>query len=243
MTLRVVLLAAGFGTRMYPLTEQTAKPLLEVGGRPVLSRVLDRVAAIPGVSQVVVVSNGRFYDDLRQWAREQDAPVPLSILNSGATAPDDRRGAVADLAAAMATSESDGRWLIMAGDNLLDHPLASYVAHVGDGNAVLCRDLGSNVPPSMFGEITTDDAGLIVGFREKPPDPKSPLAATCTYLLDSRAPEFVQQFLSQGGNPDAPGEFVAWLAQQVDVRALPIEGPYFDIGSLQALDAARRAFG
>lgn len=242
MTLHVVLLAAGFGTRMYPLTEQTAKPLLDVGGRPVLSRLLDRITALSEVERIVLVSNARFHEDLRLWALEQDVPQPLLVLNSGATSPENRHGAVADLAAAMSAAESKGRWLVMAGDNLLDHPLDPYVTRTGAGNAVLCRDLGSNVPPSMFGEITTDDEGLIVGFREKPADPVSPLAATCSYLLDDRAPDFVQQFLAEGGNPDSPGEFVAWLAQQVDVRALPITGPYFDIGSLDALQAAREAY-
>lgn len=242
MTLNVVLLAAGFGTRMYPLTEQTAKPLLKVGGQPVLTRLVGRVNELPDVGQITVTTNQRFHADMQAWAAAQQIALPIKVINSGATEPANRRGAVGDLAAAMEIDHSGARWLVMAGDNLLDHPLALYVDAVADGNAVLCRDLGDHVPSGMFGEVTVDDTGTVTGFREKPDDPQSPLAATCTYLLDGHAPERVGQYLDNGGNPDAPGQFISWLSEQVPVQALSIRGDYFDIGSLEALEVARVAY-
>lgn len=250
---RVVLLAAGFGTRMYPLTEQVAKPLLEVAGRPVLSHLMDQVAAINRgdavISEVIVVSNQRFADDITAWVASDEIAVsyiPISVVNTGAATAETRNGAVADLAQAMAATAAatDGpsRWLVLAGDNLWGHPLDGYLSAAGDSNAVVCRDLGTDVPPGRFGEVTTDSDSRVIRFREKPAEPTSPLAATCTYFLDAEAPMHVQDYLEGGGNADSPGTFIGWLAQQVPVYALVMAGEYWDIGSFETLDKAKAEF-
>ncbi len=248
----MVLLAAGFGTRMYPLTELVAKPLLEVAGRPVLTHLMDRVAALDGadgvsISEVIVVANQRFASDLEAWAASDAvvaASIPITVVNTGAEAADLRNGAVADLLQAMRTTdfEAPSRWLVLAGDNLWGHQLTDYLSAVGEGNAVVCRDLGDDVPARRFGEVTADVDGRIIGFREKPEQPTSPLVATCTYLLDANAPAQIERYLRTGGDADSPGTFIGWLSQQVPVRALVMTGDYWDIGSFDTLDQARAEF-
>jgi len=153
---------------------------------------------------------------------------------------DERLGAVADLALGVRQLDSSEWVVVLAGDNLLDESLRPHLsaARIGNHPIVLCRDLGADVPPGRFGEITTDDAGVITRFREKPPVPESPLAATCSYVLPADALDSVSDYLRTGDH-DSPGRFVGWLATQRPVVARAIVGDYHDIGNHETLAQAR----
>lgn len=244
-----VILAAGFGTRLGKVGAGSAKALLDVGGQPVLTRILRRVAKLRGLGRVVVVVNEKFHADFDAWAgtpgNTSFLECPLALVSNGVSNAKERPGAVADMMLGMEAAGAGGsdHWLILAGDNLLHHDLQPYLNAVPDEeNAVLCRDLGDDVPPGRFGEVTVDDDSVVVGFREKPDDPKSPLAATCTYILDYVALPEAKRYLSEGGDADAPGSFVGWLSGRRTVHALPLRGAYFDIGNLETLEEARAAF-
>ena len=242
MTLVAVVLAAGFGTRLHPLTRHTPKPLLDVGGRPVLDHLVDRLVEVDGLVELVVVVNGRFAEHFHEWAARRRSPVPVTVVDNGVLEAERRAGAVADLARAMAAVDRPvDHWLVVGGDNLLDDDLAARARSVAETSVpvVLCRDLGDAVPPARHGEVTVDGSGRIVGFREKPDEPRSPLVATCTYVLDRAAPDEIGAYLADGGDPDAPGGFVGWLAARRPVRAEVLTGTYFDIGDLDDLAAAR----
>ena len=238
-----VILAAGFGTRLAPLTDHTPKPLLDVGGRPVATHLVDLLRAVDGVNEVVVVVNEVHPNQWRSWAEDFTGAVVPRIVSNGVTSGAERLGAVADMRLAIAELDSVDRIIVLAGDNLIEEDLAPHVeAASTSGNAqVLCRDLGADVPPGRFGEITTDDDGVITRFREKPDDPESPLAATCTYVLPGDALTLLDDYLGHG-NVDSPGSFVAWLAAHTPVCARVLRGRYFDIGNHETLTAARAAY-
>lgn len=255
MTDRVgaVVLAAGFGTRLAPLTDSIPKPLLEVGGTPVVSRITTLLRAVPGMISIAVVVNDAHLPQWHAWQADQPSMPELHLVPNGVTDVADAPGAVADMHRGLAAgsrgaaTEAPTVWLVIAGDNLVDEPLGHHVdlARSSDAAVVLCRNLGGAVPPGRFGEITVDDSGTVVGFREKPDDPTSPLVSTCTYVLPADAPALVRTFLegteAHGGH-DSPGQFVAWLAARRRVVASELTGPYFDIGNLETLAAAQNAY-
>jgi len=248
MTVAAVILAAGFGTRLAPLTDNTPKPLLKVGAQPVITYLVDRLRELQHLDHVVVVINDQHQAQWHDWVQSLSMPAQVSVVSNGVQTEVERRGAVADLRLGLASlhDHSSGhhdRVIVLAGDNLLDEPLQPHLdaAQASNRPVVLCRDLGDDVPPGRFGEITVDYDNIIVGFREKPADPRSPLAATCSYVLPGEIADEVDLYLVSG-DADSPGSFVAWLAGRRSVEAHRLRGRYFDIGNHETLTAARQAF-
>ena len=252
--LRAVFLAAGFATRLYPLTKDKAKPLLEVDGEPMMTRIARQVAGIPEAADGVVVANGRFHADFVAWQRGAASRVPLTIVNDGAMTNETRLGAVRDLALALdaASAREDGYldgYLVLACDNLFEFDLSRLVARfAGNGRAQLVvRTVPEPVPSGKYSEVLLDAGGTrVTRFREKPQDPQSNLSAIAVYLLPRELPELVRAYLAAGGNPDAPGHFIAWLSERIPLDATPLDGRWIDIGSAEDLARAgevlRRAF-
>ena len=244
--MKAYLLAAGFATRMYPLTRDVAKPLLEVGEAPILSHILRRVEALPDLSQVVVIGNHRFAEALDAWSRSVSCRVEVRVLDDGANEVEERLGALGDLAFALEQVPNQGEdLLVVAGDNLLEFDLAPYYQDFQtEGSSLLItRSVELGGGPSPYNEVTLDEAGQVLSFREKPLDPASPLSAMAVYFLKSEDAGLLSDYLTEGGNPDAPGHFIAWLVSLRRVVARPLSGRWFDIGSLESLQEARAKYG
>ncbi len=252
--MRILLLAAGYATRLHPLTLHTPKPLLEIGGRPLLSRLLDRLLSLgrgreardPVVpSEVVLVTNARFAEAFREWSASESWPVPLTILDDGTQGPEDRLGAVGDLAYALARlpRKPDEGWLVSAADMLLEADLAPAAeAFVRSGAPrLVVRRVPEPTSPSPYNEVTLD-GDRVVGFREKPADPRTDRAAIALYFLPASIDERVRAYLGAGGNPDAPGHFIAWLVENERVEASALDGEWHDIGSPETLASARARY-
>lgn len=244
--MKAVFLAAGFATRMYPLTRHHAKPLLEVGGEALLTRLL-RQALVAGIDEAAVVVNARFEDDFLAWSEEVECPVPLHVVANGAREDHELRGAVADLALALARAFPDGSpdgYLVIAGDNLLGFGLAQHAARFRELGQplLLVRELPPPVPPRTYSDVELGDGGRVRSFREKPEDPRGGHSAIGVYFLPAELPLRVSDYLAAGGNPDAPGHFIAWLAERGPVHAAAIAGSWHDVGSLEGYRSARDSF-
>ena len=244
--LRAVFLAAGFATRLYPLTEKQAKPLLEVNGKPMLTRIVAQVARTGAVADGVVVTNGKFHADFVAWERSARAPLPVTVVNDGAQTNDTRLGAIRDLALAlerMPPADGVDGYLVMACDNLFDFDLAQLVERFARGGAgqLIVRQVPSPVPPGRYSEVMLD-GDRVSRFREKPQQPESDLSAIAVYVLPPELPSLVRAYLSEDSNPDAPGHFLAWLSQRLPLEATPLTGRWLDIGSVEDLEKAQTAF-
>ena len=249
-SLRGVILAAGFATRMYPLTRDVAKPLLEIGGEPLATRLVRQLQETGVVDDVVVVVNGRFADDFRAWrdalVQHDEVTVPITIVDDGVMHDTEHLGALADLALALDAPRAtppDGT-LVVAGDNLFTFALAPYVERFvasGEPQLVL-RRITPPIPPRRYSDVTVSDDGVVTSFREKPDDPGG-LTAIAVYVLPPTLRDELAGYFEQGGERDAPGHFLAWLCARRTVRATPFAGEWFDIGNLEQLDVARARFG
>ena len=244
--LRAVFLAAGFATRLYPLTEKQAKPLLEVNGKPMLTRIVAQVVKTGAVTDGVVVTNGKFHADFVDWEQSPRAPLPVTVVDDGAQTNETRLGAIRDLALALEemppAGDVDG-YLVMACDNLFDFDLTRLVERFRDSDAgqLIVRQVPSPVPPGRYSEVILD-GDRVTRFREKPQQPESDLSAIAVYVLPPELPALVADYLAGEGNPDAPGHFLAWLSQRLRLEATPLSGRWLDIGSVEDLEEAQRAF-
>ena len=242
--MKVYVLAAGYATRLHPLTLETPKPLLDVGGSPILTRILASVAALEGVSECVVIGNDRFAEQFDAWAAEQRLPFSLQVLNDGSRSDADRLGAVGDLAFALAEVPTGGEdWLVVAGDNLLEFDLAALQEQFAEQRRpMLVLRETEPTGPSRYNEVTLDSRGVVTRFREKPADPKTRLAATAVYFFTADVAERLARYLETGGETDAPGHFVEWLVREMPVGGVPLDGEWFDIGTPETLERARARF-
>ncbi|HLX33484.1 MAG TPA: nucleotidyltransferase family protein [Gaiellaceae bacterium] len=240
--MKAVLLAAGYATRLRPLTDDVPKHLLPVGGRPMLDWVLDRIGELGEVEEIHLVTNSRFAGVFAAWAE----PHAVVVHDDGTKSNEDRLGAVGDLQLAVERGRlEDDELLVLAGDNLFDFSLAAYAAwwraKPQPASAVPLHDVGDLELATHYGIVETDVDGRVVSFVEKPSEPASTLASTLIYLLPPAHVRLVATYLEEGESPDNAGSFLGWLAGREPVYGYRFEGHWHDIGNRdQLLEADNR---
>jgi glucose-1-phosphate thymidylyltransferase len=242
---KAFVLAAGYATRLHPLTIDRPKPLLEVGGLPILTHVARRLATLTEIDEIVVVTNSRFVDSIRAWAEGQPVDLVITVLDDGTSHEDTRLGAVGDLAFALERAPTRGApFLVAAGDAIFDFDIRPLLAEFSErGQSLLVvRDCPHDGGPTPYNEVEVDESGRVNRFREKPPDASSGLAAIALYFFTSEVAELLRRYLQEGGNPDAPGHFVSWLVERAPAAAARFEGRWLDIGTHETLAEARQIY-
>ena len=240
--MKCVILAAGYATRLRPLTDDVPKHLLPVGERPMLDWVLDRVREVDDVGEVHLVTNSRFAPAFERWAGENG----VTVYDDGTTSNEDRLGAVGDLRLAIEEAGLDSdELMVLAGDNLFDFSLPRFVewwrSRPQPASAVPLHDVGDLELATQYGIADTDADDRIVQFVEKPSYPSSTLASTLIYLLSPEHARLVATYLDEGMSPDNAGSFLGWLAAREPVYGYRFEGSWYDIGDrAQLLEADNR---
>lgn len=228
-----LILAAGYATRLRPLTDDVPKQLLPVGGRPLVDWILDKIREA-GIDGVHLVTNARFAAQFHAWADGRG----VHVHDDGTVSNDDRLGAIGDIRFVRERAELDDDLLVVAGDNLFDASLADYVAFwrgKGGASALAVHDVGSLELARMYGIVDVDADGRVVGFVEKPAQPPSTLAATATYLYTRAHARLIATYLDAGNPPDQPGNYVAWLHTREPVYVYRFDGGWYDIGDPEQL--------
>jgi len=235
---KALVLAAGYATRLYPLTEHVAKPLLPLADRPMIDYLLDRIHEVEEIDDVHVVTNHKFARAFVEWGRTRN----VVVHDDGTTSDESRLGAIGDIQFVVDRAGLAGHdLLVIAGDNLFDYSLADYVGwwhRQGEVSAVVLYDVGDPELVKKYSSVKADTDGRLVSFVEKPQAPDSTLIATAAYLYHREHVALVRQYLEEGNPPDQPGRFVAWLVPRAPVYGYPVTGDWRDIGDAdQLLDA------
>lgn len=240
--MKAVVLAAGYATRLAPLTDFIPKMLLPLAGRPMLDYLLERIEAVKDVDGIHVVTNARFAGDFGGWAAQRSGRVPVAVLNDGTTSNEDRLGAIGDVRFAIEEAGLKGEeLLVVAGDNLIEYRLEDFVRfwrQKGDGAAVAVHRIADSELIKQYGVAELDHEDRVVSLEEKPAEPRSDLAVTAAYLYRPEHAALIGPYLDEGNPPDAPGHFVVWLYPRAPVYGYRFEGGWMDIGDPeQLLDA------
>jgi glucose-1-phosphate thymidylyltransferase len=240
--MKAILLAAGYATRLRPLTETLAKPLLPLAGRPMVDYIYDKIAEVPEIDAVHVVTNHKFAGGFEEWARKHPGKLPIRVHDDGTLTNADRLGAIGDIRFTIENGKLGGEdLLVVAGDNLFDYSLADYVSYwrsKGKAGALALYKCNDIELVKQYSIVELDPEGRITSFIEKPANPTTTLVGTATYIYHREHLPLLQQYLGEGNSPDQPGNFVAWLHKRVPVYGYQFEGGWLDIGSQQELLAA-----
>ena len=245
--MKVIILAAGYATRLYPLTLTRPKPLLPVAGKPMVEYVLDNLAPISGIDRIYVVTNAKFAGAFQTWAdryRATKSKLEFTVVNDGTTDDTNKLGAIGDIHFVLQTQNVIDDLIIVAGDNLFSQKLGAFGEFCREKNAPVLAlyDVGDLEQIKKYNAISLDGDGRITFFEEKPKNPTSTLTGIALYFYPKHTLPLIRQYIAEGNNPDQPGRLVQWLYPRTPVYTWIVPGLWFDIGSKASLEEANQIF-
>jgi glucose-1-phosphate thymidylyltransferase len=241
---KAIILAAGYATRLYPLTKDFPKPLLEVGGQTILDHLIDQLKALPELDHAYLVTNSRFHTHFVD-STEAHVGLRTDILENGTSTNDDRLGAVGDLQFVIQARDIHDDILVLAADNILKFPLQKMLSTFMNNPVahIAVRSNPDYEDRKRRGNVRLDENNKVLEFIEKPETPISEWSVPPIYIYSKDILPRINEYLDNGGNPDAPGHFVEWLHKEEAVYAYEIAGEIIDIGNHESLAAARALYG
>jgi len=241
--MNAVILAAGYATRLYPLTLDRPKALLPVAGRPMVEHLLLRLEGVEGLDAIHLVTNSKFAGAFREWAAGWDGQE-VQIVDDGTSDEETKLGAIGDLELTIRAAAIDDDLIVLAGDNLFSESLAPFgaFARAKAAPVIGVYDVGDLDAIRRYNSITLDEDDRLTYFEEKPEHPRTTLTGIALYFYPRKSLGAVREYLAAGNNPDQPGRLIEWLYPREPVYAWRVPGRWYDIGSAETLAEADHAF-
>jgi glucose-1-phosphate thymidylyltransferase len=244
--MKALILAAGYATRLYPLTKKYPKPLLEIKGRPIIDYIIDKLEVADEINEIYVVTNSKFIGDFRKWVKTVKSSKKITLVDDQTKNNQDRLGAIGDINFVVNKEKIKEELLVIGGDNLFNGSLRGFL-DASRKNAVLTRiglyRLKLKKDASHYGVVKLDRSKRVVSFAEKPAHPESNLVAMCLYYLPRKHLNLINVYMrDKKRKADATGSYIAWLKNKVDVYGYVFGGSWFDIGDYKYLNTAKEIF-
>ena len=242
--MKAIILAAGYATRLYPLTINKPTALLTINEKPIINYIVEQINTIDVVDEIYVVTNHKFIDSFADWQNEIESRAKITVLDDGTTSEQDRKGAIGDIAFVIQKMNINDELLVVAGDNFFTYPLKNYYDFYKqkDKDCVCVKVWNDEKTLRNFGIALLDQNNKVLDIEEKPENPKSNTVVFAMYLYQKDTIPLFEKYLSQGNNPDAPGNFPAWLYKQKEVYAYTFKGECYDIGTPESYQEVQALF-
>lgn len=240
--MKCLILAAGYATRLYPLTENFPKPLLEVNGKTILDWLVDDIDTLGEVDEYVVISNHKFAEHFDAWAKTKTQKI--TVVDDGTSTNETRLGAVCDIEFAINKLSLDDEMLVIAGDNVLDFSLTKFIRYAKEkGTSCIMRYYEPETKRLLkSGVVTVDDRDLVLEMTEKSAQPATNWCCPPFYFYTKEDARLVKKGIASGCGTDAPGSYIAWLCHKTDVHAMEMPGKRFDIGNLESYERVKEEY-
>ena len=243
--MKAIILAAGYATRLYPLTLNMPKALLKIGDKPIIDYIVDEICTVDDVNEIIVVTNHKFAKQFIDWAAKHYSKKPIDIIDDGTLTEETRKGAIGDILYVLKQKDINEDIMVIAGDNFFTYKLKDYYDFYKkmDKDCVCVKEFDDRELLKQMGVAVIDENNRIVDIEEKPKDPKSNIAVYATYIYKKETLPMFDKYISEGNKPDAPGYFVEWLYKQKEVYAYSFLGECYDIGTPKSYEEVCKAFG
>lgn len=240
--MKCLILAAGYATRLYPLTENFPKPLLDVKGKTILDWLIDDIDTIGEVDEYVVISNHKFAHHFEAWAKTKTQKVV--VIDDGTSTNETRLGAVCDIQFAIEKLGLDDDMVVIAGDNVLDFSLTKFIKYAKErGTSAIMRYFEADPKRlSKSGVVTVDENDLAIDMVEKPATPPSNWCCPPFYYYTKEDARLVKEGIASGCGTDAPGSYIAWLCHKTKVHAMQMPGKRYDIGNIESYEKVKNEY-
>lgn len=243
--MKALILAAGYATRLYPLTINRPKPLLPVSGRPMIDYIMDKLEPLSGLDEIYVVTNNRFFKNFEEWKANHSSSKKITIINDKTLTNEDRLGAIGDMQLVIKEAKIDDDLLIIAGDNLFAFKMVDFLEFARKHSpscSIVLHNIGSPEEARRYGVVKIDENNKLLNFTEKPPEPESTLVAICLYYFPKEKLSRVSEYLKQSKHKDAPGTYISWLVQNDEVYGFIFEDEWHDIGNKTIYEKIKDTF-
>ena len=240
--MKCLILAAGYATRLYPLTENFPKPLLKVGQKTILDWLVDDIHSCGLVDEYVVISNHKYAHHFENWAKEKQQKI--TVVDDGTSTNETRLGAVRDIQFAIEALNLDDEMLVIAGDNVLDFSLTKFIRYAlqKKTSCIMRYYEASHQRLTKCGVVEVDDTDRILSMEEKPARPRSNWCCPPFYFYTREDARLISKGIAAGCGTDAPGSYIAWLSTQTPVNAMEMPGKRYDIGNLESYEAVQKEY-
>ena len=240
--MKCLILAAGYATRLYPLTENFPKPLLKVGEKTILDWLVDDIHSCGLVDEYVVISNHKYAHHFENWAREKRQKI--TVVDDGTMSNETRLGAVKDIQFAIDALSLDDEMLVIAGDNVLDFSLTKFIRYAAEKktSCIMRYYEPDGKRLTKCGVVEIDDTDRILSMEEKPAQPRSNWCCPPFYFYTREDARLISRGIEAGCGTDAPGSYIAWLSTQTPVNAMEMPGRRYDIGNLESYEAVQKEY-
>ena len=240
--MKALILAAGYATRLYPITNHKPKALLTIKGKPIIEYIIARIEQIKQVNEIIIVTNRRYLKEFRRWEQNYPAMLPTRILDDGSTSVQDKLGSVGDIAFAIKEAQIAEDLLVVGGDNLFSFNLAQFInaSRLNPAVFIGAFNVNGNLQADKFGILKLDVHGKVVDFQEKPKSLNgSSLVSMCLYYFPAEKLALIQEYISQGNNCDRAGDYISWLSRQGAVYGYTFsDGNWIDVGDIDSYTEA-----
>ncbi|GEN50354.1 nucleotidyltransferase family protein [Alkalibacterium pelagium] len=242
--MKAIILAAGYATRLYPLTKDRPKPLLEVAGKSILDHIIEKMMNVSELDEIIIVTNDKFTSHFEKWLDKVDYNKSISVVNDGTLTNDTRLGAIGDIQYVIDNHGVKDDLMILAGDNLFDFELSDFADYFNekDSDCITAYLEENKTQLKRAGVVKLDNMDKVLSFEEKPQHPKSSYCVPAFYLYKKETLPLIRQYLDEGHNPDAPGHFVPYLLNNRPVHAYRFEGKRYDIGTVESYERVKGIF-
>lgn len=243
--MKAIILVAGYATRLYPLTKDTPKPLLKVGGKAIIDYIVEEINTLDAVDSIFVISNHKFASHFEKWAEGKNNIKPITVFDDGTDSDETKRGAIGDIQYTIEEGKIDDDVVIIAGDNLFTYSLKEYYDFYSEkkSDCVCVKQFDDMEMIKQLGVVLMDENCKVLELEEKPQQPKSNKAAFATYMYTKETVKLFKTYLEEGNSPDAPGYFLQWLHKKKPVYGYVMNGECYDIGTHKALAEVREIYG
>jgi len=244
--MKALILAAGYATRLYPLTKEYPKPLLHVENKPIIEYIIDKIEKIKDIDEIIIVTNSKFISKFRQWKKGLRLSKAITLVDDLTKSNADRRGAIGDLEFTLSAKNIQDDLLVIGGDNLFDGELKGFInsANIHKNKPVLgVYDIGDPAKAVGYGVVKLNKEKKVLDFQEKPKSPKSALVAMCLYYFPKETLKRVRVYLkAKKDKHDAIGFYMNWLSKKTAVYGFIFSGKWYDIGDHKFYNDAKTSF-
>ena len=244
--MKALILAAGYATRIYPLTKQYPKPLLTVKGKPIINYIIDKLKSVSEVNEIYIVTNSKFILNFRKWAKSIKCLKKITLVDDLTKNNKDRLGAIGDMNFVIKKLKIKDDLLVIGGDNLFNGSLKGFLDFSGKNSlaaSIGLYKLKQKKDACRYGVVKLDNRKKVINFQEKPEKPESNIVAMCLYYIPKNYLDLIDEYVrTKNKKVDATGSYISWLKEKRDVYGYVFSGWWFDIGDYKYLNEAKNKF-
>lgn len=237
-----IILAAGYGTRLYPLTINKAKALIEIKGKPLLAYLLDKIEKSKIINKIYIITNNKFYNKFKEFLKNFNYKKEIELINDQTNDEKEKLGAIGDLYYGIKSLNVNEDILVMASDFLFDFEIDDFINFykIKNRTCVAVYDIKDFNKAKRLGVIEINKDNKIISFEEKPENPKTTLISAASYVLKKEDIELLNKYTKIEDAKEALGNLITYFIKNVDVYAYIFKGRLFDLGNVSDLELARK---